>query len=108
MTVASEIHDTVVEAIAPVHLDVINESHAHNVAAGSETHFKVIVVSRAFAGQPLIKRHRTLNTLLKPQLDGPVHALSLHTLTPEEWLARGQQVPDSPPCRGGMLRESKA
>ena len=107
MTVASDIHDTVVEALAPVHLDVINESHAHNVAAGSETHFKLIVVSEAFADQPLIKRHRTLNGLLKPQLDGPVHALSLHPHTPDEWRARGQSVPDSPPCRGGMARERR-
>ncbi len=106
MTVASEIHDTLVGAIAPVYLEVINESHAHNVAPGSETHFKVIVVSDTFAGEPLIKRHRTLNGLLKPQLDGPVHALSLHPHTTEEWLARGQQVPDSPPCRGGMAREA--
>jgi len=29
-----------------------------------------------------------------------VHALALHTFTPEEWAASGQ-VPDSPDCRGG-------
>lgn len=37
------------------HLDVINESHMHNVPPGSETHFKVVVVSENFDGLPLIK-----------------------------------------------------
>lgn len=38
-----------------VHLDIINESYMHNVPKGSETHFKVIVVSDKFSGLPLIK-----------------------------------------------------
>lgn len=38
-----------------VHLDVINESYMHNVPKGSETHFKVVVVSKQFEGLPLIK-----------------------------------------------------
>lgn len=37
------------------HLDVINESYMHNVPPGSETHFKVVVVSEQFDGLPLIK-----------------------------------------------------
>lgn len=37
------------------HLDVINESHMHNVPKGAETHFKVVVVSDKFEGLPLIK-----------------------------------------------------
>lgn len=37
------------------HLDVINESYMHNVPKGSETHFKVVVVSEKFDGLPLIK-----------------------------------------------------
>lgn len=39
----------------PKHLDIINESFMHNVPAGSETHFKVVVVSDKFDGLPLIK-----------------------------------------------------
>lgn len=37
------------------HLDIINESYMHNVPKGSETHFKVVVVSEKFDGLPLIK-----------------------------------------------------
>ena len=42
----------------PTHLNVVNESYMHNVPAGSESHFKVVVVSDAFEGLRLIARHR--------------------------------------------------
>lgn len=43
------------ETLNPVHLDVLNESYMHNVPRGSETHFKVVVVSDKFDNLPLIK-----------------------------------------------------
>ena len=104
MSTAAEIHDLIVEALAPARLDVIDESHRHNVPAGSESHFKLVVVSDAFEGEGLLARHRRLNRLLVDQLAGPVHALGLHTHTLAEWKARGEAVPSSPPCRGGGSR----
>lgn len=105
MKIATEINDIVVDALAPVRLDVINESHMHNVPAGSESHFKLVIVSDSFDGKSLVARHRTVNKLLAHQLDGNVHALSMHTYTPVEWQQRGGEVPDSPPCLGGKARE---
>ncbi len=99
--VAQTINDILVDALAPVHLEILNESSMHNVPANSETHFKIIVVSENFASQSLVQRHRTVNNLLAEQLAGPVHALSMHTHTEKEWLDKGGVVPDSPPCRGG-------
>lgn len=101
VTVANAINDLLVDALAPVHLDILNESHMHNVPANSETHFKVIVVSDGFVDQSLVQRHRSINKLLADQLAGPVHALSLHTHTAQEWSDKGGRVPSSPPCRGG-------
>jgi BolA protein len=43
------------EALNPVQLDIFNESYMHNVPPGSETHFKVVVVSDKFDNLPLIK-----------------------------------------------------
>jgi BolA protein len=57
-------------------------------------------VSTAFEGKRLIARHRALNSALADELAGPVHALALHTYTPEEWRAR-EGAPESPACRGG-------
>ena len=85
----------------PSHLDVVNESHRHNVPQGSESHFKVTVVSNDFSGIPLLARHRMVNEKLKEELDGTVHALAVHTYTPEEWLEQSAHSPDSPDCLGG-------
>ena len=83
------------------HLDVINESHMHNVPDGSESHFKVVVVSDAFTDTALIGRHRKVNAILKEELAGKIHALALHTYTADEWQARGESADASPACRGG-------
>ncbi|MCU7810801.1 MAG: BolA/IbaG family iron-sulfur metabolism protein [Candidatus Thiodiazotropha sp. (ex Notomyrtea botanica)] len=86
---------------SPIHLEVINESHMHNVPEGSESHFKVVLVSEAFVGEKLIARHRQVNKALKEELDGGIHALALHTMTPDDWFNKGGTVTDSPPCLGG-------
>jgi BolA protein len=81
-------------------LQVENESFMHNVAPESESHFKVTIVSKLFNDQMLIKRHRMINKSLELELQ-QIHALALHTLTPEEWEQRSGQVADSPACKGG-------
>ncbi|XP_023707763.1 bolA-like protein DDB_G0274169 isoform X2 [Cryptotermes secundus] len=72
------IRQKLVETLNPVHLDIINESYMHNVPPGSETHFKVVVVSDKFDNLPLIKAK-----------------------TPTQW-KEGTQVSPSPACRGGF------
>jgi BolA family transcriptional regulator, general stress-responsive regulator len=85
---------------------ILNESSMHNVPPGSETHFKVVLVSEAFQGKPLLQRHRLVNGLLSKELAGPVHALSLHLKTPDEWAKTEGAVAPSPPCRGGDKRSA--
>jgi stress-induced morphogen len=106
MTISRSIHDKLVEQLAPVALQVINESRMHAVPKDSETHFKVIVVSHAFEGQTLVKRHRLINTILADELRGGVHALAIHAYTPDQWTAHGGDTPKSPPCLGGSKAES--
>jgi BolA protein len=89
------------EVLDPTHCDVVNESYMHNVPEGSESHFKVTIVSELFSGKMLVARHRLVNEQLKSQLSGPVHALALHTMTPDEWFEKGGQAPQSPDCLGG-------
>jgi len=97
------LHDAIVGALAPTVLDVIDESGMHSVPKGAQTHFKVIVVSEAFAGRSLVARHRLVNEACASLIGKPggVHALSIHAHTPAEWSARGGEVPASPPCLGG-------
>ena len=94
------------ERFDPEHLEVVNESGGHNVPAGSETHFKVVLVAETFAGKPLLARHRLVNETVKDELTGPVHALAIHTYTADEWRRRFGNAPMSPPCLGGKAREA--
>jgi len=105
MTMQSRITELLQAEFAPLHLEVVDESHMHNVPPGAESHFKVTLVSDRFAGQMLIKRHRAVNQALAGVMDD-IHALALHTLTPEEWFAKGGQSPASPPCLGGSKASS--
>lgn len=101
MTMRATIYDALVGGLGPVALEVDNESHRHNVPPGSETHFKVTVVSSRFDGMPLVARHRLVHQLLADPLAHGVHALSVHAYTPAQWEERGHVVPNSPPCLGG-------
>jgi len=107
MTIASTITDKLEAGLAPVHLEVVNESGNHNVPPGSESHFKVTVVSERFDGMPTLHRHRTVYGLLADELAGPVHALALHTYTASQWQEL-RAAPDSPACHGGGKRDAKA
>ena len=100
MTVEDDITAKLENTLIPQHLEVINESSMHNVPPGSESHFKIIAVSGEFEGKMLIARHRIINKALAEELAGPIHALSLHTMTPDEWAKKGA-APASPPCMGG-------
>ncbi|MEQ6327251.1 BolA family protein [Pseudomonas chengduensis] len=88
---------TVLAALQPEHLEVLDESHMHS--RGLETHYKAVIVSPAFAGLNAVKRHQKVYATVG-ELMGQIHALALHTYTPEEWAAQGV-VPASPTCRGG-------
>jgi BolA protein len=88
-------------AFSPMHMEVVDESHMHSVPEGAESHFKVTLVSQQFEQQPLLKRHRAVNQVLAEELRNGIHALALHTMTPDEWFAKGGQAPASPPCLGG-------
>jgi len=102
MTIEAVIEEKLLSAFSPIHLDVINESHQHNVAPGSESHFKVIIVSKDFEGERLIKRHRAINALLATELANNIHALALHTYTESEWNTYyAENTPLSPKCLGG-------
>lgn len=101
MSIQNDIERKLNEAFAPLHLEVVNESHMHNVPEGSESHFKVTLVTERFEGQRLIQRHQAVNRALKEELAGRIHALALHTMTPGEWFEKGGVAPQSPPCMGG-------
>ena len=84
----------------PTLLNIINESNKHNVPKGSESHFKVLIVSNEFEGKSLIERHRMVNKALADELKTSVHALSIQAVTPTQWSANSN-VESTPNCQGG-------
>jgi BolA protein len=92
-------------AFEPSELQVINESYMHSVPEGSESHFKVVVVSSAFSGLNRVARQRAVNKAVAEELAGAVHAFSMDTLTPDEWQAHRGTTVASPQCLGGSKTE---
>ncbi|GMH82624.1 hypothetical protein TL16_g09321 [Triparma laevis f. inornata] len=100
-----ELAQRLTQTFSPTFLQVLNESHMHNVPKNSETHFKVVVISDQFKGVKLLQRHKLVNVALKEELEGEVHALSIvaKDIAQFETLGGAQKyAPDpSPSCRGG-------
>lgn len=102
MTVQDSVEAKLRENLTPAHLEVVNESHMHSVAKGSETHFKVVVVSEKFEGMNPVKRHQLVYGALgdmmgKKPSQGGIHALAITSRTPSEWAA-SPAANESPLC----------
>ena len=100
MTVEQEILTRVTEQLTPIHVTIENESYMHNVPVGSESHFKLVVVSPSFEGKRPVQRHQMVYGALAEQMS-KIHALALHVYTSDEWEAQTKGVPNSPNCMGG-------
>jgi acid stress-induced BolA-like protein IbaG/YrbA len=61
----------------------------HLEVIGDGQHFQAVVVSAAFAGKSRVQRHQLVYAALGDRMREEIHALSMQTLTPEEWNSRG-------------------
>jgi BolA protein len=87
--VKAGVEKKLMDALAPVSLAVIDESHhhaghGHHHHPEGETHFRVKIVSAAFEGKSRVERHRMVNAILAEELSGRVHALAISAKTPRE------------------------
>lgn len=62
----------------------------HVEVRGDGAHFEAIIVSPAFAGLSPIKRHQLVYAALGDRMRAEIHALSMQTLTPEQWSGQGR------------------
>ena len=104
MSVQRTIEAKLTAGLKPRHLEVVNQSDRHNVPPGSESHFKVVLVSDTFEGLSLVSQHRMVYALLSQELEDGVHALALHTYSPSSW---NSASPESPECLGGKAGEQR-
>lgn len=90
----SRIREAIESGLAATHVEVIDHSAEHAGHPGAEAgggHFEVLVVSEQFEGQSRLAAQRLVYQALGPLMSSDIHALSMHTLTPEQWHARGEQ-----------------
>lgn len=78
--------EQLLQSLQPLQLDITDDSHLHAGHAGNTGggHFTVYIVSEAFHGLSLIKRHRLVYQAAAELLPGAIHALSIHAKTPDE------------------------
>jgi len=76
------------EAFTPLRLEIVDDSARHKGHAGhdprGETHFKIKIVSAAFAGLPAVARHRLIYAAVTDELKERVHALNIEAFAPDE------------------------
>ena len=92
MSVAKTIARKLTEQLHPQSVDVLDQSHQHaghaNAPADGESHFHVKIVAEAFNNLNRVARQRLVYQILNDELAGPVHALSLNTITPDEAMTK--------------------
>jgi len=75
-------------ALAPSRLELLDESDKHaghaGAAPGGNTHWKLTIVSAAFAGRSTVARHRLIYEALDGLMNNPIHALSISARAPGE------------------------
>lgn len=91
--IATIIREKLVAAFAPERIELVDDSGRHaghhheggmDGRPGGESHFNLTLVSAAFEGQSRVQRQRAVNAVLKDELAGFVHALSIQAQTPAE------------------------
>lgn len=75
-------------SLAPMRLELLDESAQHaghaGAAPGGNTHWRLTIVSAAFAGKPVVARHRMVYQALGELMQHPIHALAIHAKAPGE------------------------
>lgn len=88
MTRAERLETLIRQALAPLHLDVIDESSKHAGHAGArpegETHYRIVAVCPCFEGMSRVDRHRAIYSLLGQEQETGLHALALDLAAPSE------------------------
>ena len=95
-SIENNIKNLLIDAFNPSVLSIDNESHMHNVPKDSESHFKIVLVSKNFTGLSEVNRHKSVYKVLEDILDS-IHAISIHSFDENEY-TNNQIILDSPNC----------
>ncbi len=94
--IESTIKNLLIDKFNPSLLSITNESYMHNVPEGSESHFKIVLVSDSFKDMSKIKQHQKIYKVLG-KLMNSIHALSIYSFDEMEY-ENNPIIIDSPNC----------
>ena len=94
--IENTINNVLIDEFNPSILSITNESYMHNVPEGSESHFKLVIVSDEFKNLSNVKRHQEVYKVLGEVMKS-IHALSIHSFDNEEY-KNNPMILDSPNC----------
>ena len=78
MVAPEDVKRYIVEQLECEHVEVSGDGH----------HFEAVIVSEAFRGKSRVQRHQLVYRALGDRMREEIHALSMQTLTPEDWASR--------------------
>ena len=78
MVAPEDVKRYIAESLDCEHLEVSGDGH----------HFEAVIVSQAFRGKSRVQQHQLVYQALGERMREEIHALSMQTLTPEDWVAR--------------------
>lgn len=89
MGFSDNIHQKITQALSPVSLEIINESHLHaghqeSFDGSGETHLRIKVVAEIFSGMSRVDRHRRINALVQEEIEQGLHAIAIEAKSPSE------------------------
>lgn len=64
---------------------------AQVMVSGDGHHFEAVIVSSSFAGKSMVQQHQLVYQALGDKMRQDIHALSMRTLTPEEYASQQGQ-----------------
>ena len=82
MVTPDSIERSIAAALDCQHLEVRGDGH----------HWEAVIVSKAFEGLPKVRQHQLVYAALGERMREEIHALSMTTLTPAQWAARGTEA----------------
>jgi acid stress-induced BolA-like protein IbaG/YrbA len=78
MVTPEQVRSYIRDSLACDHVEVVGDGH----------HFEAVIVSPEFRGKTRVQQHQVVYRALGDRMREEIHALSMKTLTPEDWAAR--------------------
>jgi len=78
MVTPEQVRSYIQDSLACDHVEVVGDGH----------HFEAVIVSPEFRGKTRVQQHQVVYQALGDRMREEIHALSMKTLTPEDWAAR--------------------